>query len=237
MGFFITFLINIVSFAVLASGLLPGIYFVGEWPIPLAISAVTFAFVNALVKPILKFLTCPFILLTLGLFLFVINAAMLMLTSGITRWLDDTFNAIPGFLYIEDFWWAVLGSIILSVLGVLLGWLLDRDGTRGFRRQPKVIVQQTFIQQRADYDREFDAYVRSQQGGYPPGQYPPQQYPPPQTPPQMPPGQYPPQPQGGPYPPQQPYPPQYPPAQPYDPNNPYGQQPPPPPYPPQQPKR
>ncbi len=234
MGFIITFLINVVSFAVLASGLLPGIKFVGEWPIPLAISALVFAFVNALIKPILKFLTCPFILLTLGLFLFVINAAMLMLTSGATRWLDETFNAIPGYLFIENFWWAVLGSIIMSVLGVFLGWLLDKDGTRGFRRQPKIIVQQTFIQQRTDYDREFDAFVRSQQqGGYPPAQYPPQM-PPGQYPQQPPPQQYPPQQ----YPPQQPYPPQYPPAQyppaqPYDPNNPYGQRPPP----PQQPRR
>ena len=208
MRFIITFLINVVSFAVLASGLLPGIHFVGEWPIPLAISALTFAFVNALIKPILKFLTCPFILLTLGLFLFVINAAMLMLTSGITRWLDETFSAIPGYLFIENFWWAALGAIILSVLGVFLSWVLDKDGTRSLRRQPKIIVQQTFIQQRADYDREFDAFVRSQQGA-PPPQYPPQQYPP---------GQYPPQ-------------------QPYNPNNPYGQSPPPQPPPPGQPRR
>jgi putative membrane protein len=68
-------------------------------------------------KPILQLLSCVFIALTLGLFLFVINAAMLLLTSWITGKLDVQFH-------VDGFWSALLGSLIITVVGILLNAVL-----------------------------------------------------------------------------------------------------------------
>jgi putative membrane protein len=83
--------------------LLPGIK-VADFRIAVIVAAVL-AIINAFVKPILVFLTLPITILTLGLFLLVINALMLILTSSI----------VDGFV-IVNFWWAILGSLIISVL-------------------------------------------------------------------------------------------------------------------------
>ena len=79
------------------------------------IAALVFGLVNALVRPLLVVLTFPLTVLTLGLFLFVINALMLMLTSAL----------VPGF-HVRDFTAALLGSLLLSVLNVLLAMLFIR---------------------------------------------------------------------------------------------------------------
>lgn len=88
----------------------------------LLVVALIFGVVNAIVKPIVKLLGCAIIVLTLGLFLLVINAAMLMLTSWIAGQLDIPFN-------VADFWpSAVVGSIIISVVSWLLGLFIpDND--------------------------------------------------------------------------------------------------------------
>lgn len=74
-----------------------------------------FGVVNALVGPILRLLSLPFVLLTLGLFLLVINAALLGITAAITDRLT-----IDGFLT------AVLGGLILAVVGWVADQVLDR---------------------------------------------------------------------------------------------------------------
>ncbi len=70
--------------------------------------ALVFTIVNTLVGPVLKLLSLPFIILTLGLALLVINALLLLLTEQIT----DAFDVV---FHIDGFWWAVLASIVISI--------------------------------------------------------------------------------------------------------------------------
>lgn len=94
----------------------------------LAVSLI-FGLINALVRPILKLLSCPLVFLTLGLFIFVINAAMLMLTSAISQDLGLQF-------YVEDFGTALLGSIVISLISIVLTAVVsDGDDQRERRRR------------------------------------------------------------------------------------------------------
>ncbi len=79
--------------------------------------ALIFGIVNAIVKPIFTLVTAPVVLITLGLFLLVINALMLMLTS----WISGQFGL--GW-HVEGFWTAVLGAVIVSVVSWLLNTFL-----------------------------------------------------------------------------------------------------------------
>ncbi|HTS16477.1 MAG TPA: phage holin family protein [Verrucomicrobiae bacterium] len=87
-------------------------------------TAVVLALVNAYLRPIVIVLTLPFNIISLGLFTFVINAAMLELVS----WL------IPAF-HIKDFWTALGGALVISVISFLLNWFLrpDRVQVRVYR--------------------------------------------------------------------------------------------------------
>ncbi len=78
--------------------------------------AAIFGVVNAIVRPIVTLLGLPFIVLTLGLLLLVINALMLMLTSWLAGVLGLPFD-------VDGFWTALLGSIILSIVSGILGWV------------------------------------------------------------------------------------------------------------------
>jgi putative membrane protein len=76
--------------------------------------ALIFGVINAVIRPVVKLLSLPFIILTLGLLIFVINAAMLMLTSKIAGELDLGFH-------VDEFWWtAILGAVIISITSTLL---------------------------------------------------------------------------------------------------------------------
>ncbi|MBF6099868.1 phage holin family protein [Nocardia cyriacigeorgica] len=86
----------------------------------LAVAAV-FTAVNALIKPIVQLLSLPLVIVTLGLFLLVVNALMLWLTAWITEFTDYG-------LRIDGFWAAFWGAIIVTVVNWLLGVLVpDRD--------------------------------------------------------------------------------------------------------------
>ncbi|WP_280234178.1 phage holin family protein [Nocardia cyriacigeorgica] len=86
----------------------------------LAVAAV-FTAVNALVKPIVQLLSLPLVIVTLGLFLLVVNALMLWLTAWITEFTDYG-------LRIDGFWAAFWGALIVTVVNWLLGVLVpDRD--------------------------------------------------------------------------------------------------------------
>jgi len=88
----------------------------------LLIVAAIFGIVNAVVRPVAKLLSLPFIILTLGLLIFVINALMLMLTSWISGKFDVPFN-------VEGFGTALLGALIITVVSWLLSAVLpDRVG-------------------------------------------------------------------------------------------------------------
>ncbi|WP_310961914.1 phage holin family protein [Nocardioides terrisoli] len=89
--------------------------------IQLVLTGAIFGAINSLVKPVLKFLSFPFIILTLGLFLVVINALLLLLTSRIAHTLDLGFH-------VDGFWVAVWGSIVISLAGMVIEAVLpDRD--------------------------------------------------------------------------------------------------------------
>lgn len=76
--------------------------------------AIVFGLVNAVIKPIVKFLSFPVILLTLGLFTFVVNAFMLQITEWISEPLGLSFS-------IDHFFWdAVLGAVIITIVSVVL---------------------------------------------------------------------------------------------------------------------
>lgn len=100
--------------------LLPGIQFEGPWR-QLGIVALIFGLLNALVRPILKFLTCPLILLTLGLFILIINAAMLGLTAAMAKTFGINFQ-------VAGFWSAFLGAIVISIVSAALNLLIGNDG-------------------------------------------------------------------------------------------------------------
>ncbi|MFI8963227.1 phage holin family protein [Streptomyces sp. NPDC053493] len=80
----------------------------------LILVALVFGLVNFLVKPVVKLLTFPLFILTLGLITLVVNALMLLLTSWLAEQLDLSFH-------VEGFWTAVLGGLIISVVS----WALN----------------------------------------------------------------------------------------------------------------
>jgi putative membrane protein len=78
------------------------------------IAALIIGLVNALIKPLLLLLTLPINILTLGLFTFILNAGLLILASKLT----------PGFV-IENFWAALIGSILLTLVSTILYSLIS----------------------------------------------------------------------------------------------------------------
>ena len=81
----------------------------------LVLAALVFTIVNFFIKPILAILSIPFIIVTFGLFLLVINIAMLALTE----WIVSGFS-------IDGFWTYVGATIVVWLVNVTVGWVLDR---------------------------------------------------------------------------------------------------------------
>jgi putative membrane protein len=93
----------------------------GTRVVAVLVVALVFTLVNSLVGPIIKVLSLPFIILTLGLALLVINALLLLLTESIT----DAFDVV---FHVDGFWWAVVASIVVSVSQAVVGALVgSRD--------------------------------------------------------------------------------------------------------------
>jgi putative membrane protein len=113
MGFLLRVLVNAVAIVV-AAAIVPGIKVSGVLP---ALGAgLVLGLVNAVVRPILLLLTLPLTLLTLGLFLFVLNGLCLWLTSALVRGFE-----------VQGFWPAVFGALLVSVVSwVLTAFLSDR---------------------------------------------------------------------------------------------------------------
>lgn len=116
---FLTWLLtNAIALAV-AAWLIDGIRFTGtddtsEKILPLLVVALILGAVSSFVKPVLQILSIPFIIVTLGLFLLVINALMLMLTG----WVADTIGVD---FEVTGFWPAVGGAIVITVVT----WMVD----------------------------------------------------------------------------------------------------------------
>ncbi|MFI5805596.1 phage holin family protein [Streptomyces sp. NPDC051561] len=86
----------------------------------LLVVALLFGLVNVLVKPVVRLLSFPLFVLTLGLFTLVVNALMLLLTS----WLADKFD-LP--FHVEGLWTAIVGALIISIVSWALNVILP-DG-------------------------------------------------------------------------------------------------------------
>jgi putative membrane protein len=120
LNFALQTVINAVALWV-AAWLIPGITFGGSTSgdtfKTVLLVALIFGLINAFIRPIAKLLSLPFIILTLGLFVFIVNALMLELTS----WIADQFNLA---FHVDEFFWdAILGSLIITFVSMLLSFL------------------------------------------------------------------------------------------------------------------
>jgi putative membrane protein len=111
MRLIVRWLVNMAALFVAVS-VLPGLHFTGTIAQFAAVAAV-FGLVNALIRPILAVLSCPFIVLTLGLFTLVLNGAMLLLTS----WLSGRWRL--GF-HVDGWWAAILGGLVVGLVSTIL---------------------------------------------------------------------------------------------------------------------
>lgn len=117
-NFVVRLVVNALALSV-AAYIVPGIRLTGgAWSLLLV--AFVFGLVNAILKPILMILSLPFILLTLGLFAFVVNALLLWITAGLTEHL--AVNGLGP---------ALLGSIVISLVTMFMGGVLSDDPDRG----------------------------------------------------------------------------------------------------------
>jgi putative membrane protein len=114
----------------LAAAIVPGIHLgeegsAGQTIVTILIVALIFGIINAVLKPLVKLLSLPVIVLTLGLFLLVINALMLQLTS----WLSGTLGLS---FHVDNFFWdAILGALIITVVASILNAVVpDPDRAR-----------------------------------------------------------------------------------------------------------
>ncbi len=114
MGFLIRLLAN--TLAILAAAyILPGIEVSGG--LSLLAAALVLALINAFVRPVLLFLTLPFTLVTLGLFIFLLNAFCLWLTSQLVKGFE-----------VHGFWTAVFGALFISIVSWAMTALLSDRG-------------------------------------------------------------------------------------------------------------
>lgn len=117
LSFFLTWIVAAVSLVITAY-IVPGIT-VASFPAAM-VAAVFIGLVNAVVRPIITLLTLPLSILTLGLFLFVVNAISLSLASWLAGAFDIGFD-------VSGFWPALFGSIVLSFVSGLIGRFVNAD--------------------------------------------------------------------------------------------------------------
>jgi putative membrane protein len=109
------FLVRLLTNAValwVATEVVPGVSYSGEW-LPFFAVALVFGVINATLRPLLKVLTCPLILLTLGLFALVVNGLMLWLTGSLSQSLGLGFH-------VNGFWPAFFGGLVVSIVSTLI---------------------------------------------------------------------------------------------------------------------
>jgi len=110
-SFLTRLLINAAALWV-ATRVVPGVTFRGSW-LPFLGVALVFGVVNTFIRPVLKILTFPIIILTLGIFALVVNGLMLMLTSSLSAALGLGFH-------VRGFWPAFWGALVVSIVSTLL---------------------------------------------------------------------------------------------------------------------
>jgi putative membrane protein len=120
-----TFILRLLATAAalwVAVALVPGIIFTGPWS-HLIVVALVFGVVNAVVRPIILSLTCPLVLITLGLFIFVLNGLMLWLTGALSGMLGINFH-VTGLLA------AIVGGLIVGIVSTVLNVFVGRKPKR-----------------------------------------------------------------------------------------------------------
>ena len=121
---FVKWLINTIAI-MCAVKFVPGIVYTGTWWGILLVGAI-FGLVNTFIRPFVKLFTLPLLILSLGLFTFVINAFMLKMTS----WLSETFGL--GF-DVHGFKPALIGALIISMVSLVLSCLMPSEERTGQR--------------------------------------------------------------------------------------------------------
>jgi putative membrane protein len=111
MPFLVRWLVNAAALWV-ATQIVSGVTYSGG-ALPLLGVALVFGVVNAVIRPVLKILTFPIIILTLGIFALIINGLMLMLTSALSSALGLGF-------YVRGFWAAFWGALVVSLVSTIL---------------------------------------------------------------------------------------------------------------------
>jgi putative membrane protein len=126
---FVTWLLTTAAGVAVATWLFDGIYFTGPHTgsaelkhkiLPLLLVALILGFVSSFVRPVVTFFSIPFIIVTLGLFLLVINALMLMLTAWIAGGVGIGFH-------VDGFWNALGGSIVITIVNWATASVLKDD--------------------------------------------------------------------------------------------------------------
>lgn len=117
-NFLIRLIVNAIALAITAY-ILPGID-IEDGALTLLLIALVFGIINAFVKPIVTILSCPLIILTLGLFYLVVNGLMLLLTDEIV---GSNFE-------VDGIWWAILGGLVMGIVGSILEGILGVDEDR-----------------------------------------------------------------------------------------------------------
>jgi putative membrane protein len=120
MPFLIRLLVNAAALWV-ATRIVPGVSFDGG-ALPFFGVALVFGVVNAFIRPLLKILTLPLIIVTLGLFALVVNGLMLWLTSSLSETLGLGF-------YVRGFWAAFWGALVVSLVSLILSMLIRDQST------------------------------------------------------------------------------------------------------------
>ena len=100
----------------LASRLIPGVWIEGTGSFILA--ALLLGLVNAFIRPLMFFFTLPLTIVTMGLFIFVVNAAMFGLVAAML----DNFQ-------VSGFWSALFGAIVVSITSTVASWYIGPDGS------------------------------------------------------------------------------------------------------------
>lgn len=108
-----------------AAAVVPGVEVSGEGTVKtiatLAVVGALFGLVNAFIKPVVKFFSFPFYILTLGLFAFVVNAVMLEIVSWISGKIGISFH-------IDDFFWSAIGAaVVVTLVSMVLNLVMPDD--------------------------------------------------------------------------------------------------------------
>ena len=121
MDFLVRLLVNAAALWV-ATRLVNGVSYTGGW-LPFFGVALLFGFINAFIRPVAKLFTFPLIILTLGIFSFVVNGLMLWLTGRLSSTLGLGFH-------VAGFWPAFWGALVVSIVSTLLSMLVTSEEVR-----------------------------------------------------------------------------------------------------------